>query len=148
MDPFPHTLNTQCVINCRIFANLMLKKGIPVEFSFAFPLIWMSLCIFFIYLVAMPVSINHHLYIFPSFYWVYCVFLVSLWNLFTYYKISPFPAYGLQILGLICLLTFDLVNGGGFEDRFFFLCSHISVLSFMTSMFCVILRKLFPTPRL
>lgn len=63
----------------------------------------------FNHLRATSISINHLLSIF-----LLSVFLIDLWNLFTYDKISPFPAYRLQTLDPIFPLTFDLVNGGVF----------------------------------
>lgn len=94
-----------------------------------------------------PYFYESPIYIFVFFCWVCWLFLTDLWHLFTYYKISPFPAYRLQILAPDCLLTFDLVNGDVFQTYRFFNIVNISILSFMTSMFCVIFRKPSPTLR-
>lgn len=50
------------------------------------------------------------------------------------------------MLGRIFPLTFYLVKGGVFLNTdFFFNVVYISILAFITSMFCVILTKSFPT---
>lgn len=141
--PFSQTLNTvhYQILLFVIFDNLTCGKRYHSG---------VCICIFFNiseFMPLFPYFYKSPIYIFVFFCWVCWLFLTDLWDLFAYYKISPFPAYRLQILAPDCLLTFDLVNGDVFQTYRFFNIVNISILSFMTSMFCVIFRKPSPTLR-